>query len=105
VFPLTAIAGLAGIRWAMARGRRMEEVAAGCYLTGMLLSIVFGIFPMVLPALNSAYSLTVQSTQAAGCGMRIGLIWWTLCVFLVTGYFTYVYRSSAGKVTLAAKWQ
>jgi cytochrome d ubiquinol oxidase subunit II len=101
VFPLTAIAGLAGIRWAMARADEWKSfLAAGCYLTGMLLSVVFGIFPMVLPAFNSAYSLTVASTQAAGYGLKIGLIWWTLGVVLVTGYFTYVYRSSAGKVTL-----
>ena len=101
VFPLIAIAGLAGIRWAMARADEWKSfLAAGCYLTGMLLSVVFGIFPMVLPALNSAYSLTVASTQAAGYGLKIGLIWWTLGVVLVTGYFTYVYRSSAGKVTL-----
>jgi cytochrome d ubiquinol oxidase subunit II len=101
VFPLTAIAGLAGIRWAMARADEWKSfLAAGCYLTGMLLSVVFGIFPMVLPALNSAYSLTVASTQAAGYGLKIGLIWWTLGVVLVTGYFRYVYRSSAGKVTL-----
>jgi cytochrome bd-type quinol oxidase subunit 2 len=44
--------------------------------------------------------LTVENTQAAGYGLEIGLIWWTLGVILVTGYFTYVYRSSAGKVTL-----
>src|ERR1700687_286651 len=101
VFPLIAIAGLAGLRWAMARSDEWKSfLAAGCYLTGMLLSAVFGIFPMVLPALNSAYSLTVQSTQAAGYGLKIGLIWWTLGVVLVTGYFNYVYRSSAGKVTL-----
>jgi cytochrome bd ubiquinol oxidase subunit II len=101
VFPLIAIAGLAGIRWAMARADEWKSfLAAGCYLTGMLLSVVFGVFPMVLPALNSAYSLTVASTQAAGYGLKIGLIWWTLGVVLVIGYFTYVYRSSAGKVTL-----
>jgi cytochrome bd-type quinol oxidase subunit 2 len=56
VFPLTAIAGLAGIRWAMDRADEWKSfLGAGCYLTGMLLSVVFGIFPMVLPALNSAY--------------------------------------------------
>jgi cytochrome d ubiquinol oxidase subunit II len=66
VFPLTAIAGLAGIRWAMTRADEWKSfLAAGCYLTGMLLSVMFGIFPMVLPALNRAYSLTVESTQAS----------------------------------------
>jgi cytochrome d ubiquinol oxidase subunit II len=101
VFPLIAMAGLVGVRWAMARADEWKSfLTAGCYLTGMLLSVVFGISPMVLPARNAEYSLTVENTQAAGYGLKIGLIWWTLGVILVTGYFTYVYRSSAGKVTL-----
>ena len=102
VFPLIAIAGLAGIPWAMARADEWKSfLAAGCYLTGMLLSVVFGIFPIVLPARNSEYSLTVKNTRASGYGLKVGLIWWTLGVILVTGYFTYLYRSSAGKVTLS----
>ncbi len=101
VFPLIAIAGLAGVRWAMARGNEWSSfVAAGCYLAGMLLSAVFGIFPMVLPARNAAFSMTIENTQAANYGLTVGLIWWILGVILVTGYFIFVYRSSAGKVTL-----
>jgi cytochrome d ubiquinol oxidase subunit II len=101
VFPLLAIAGLAGIRWAMARGNEWNSsVAAGCYLAGMLLSAVFAVFPMVLPARNPAYSLTIENTQAGHYGLAIGLIWWILGMMLVTGYFIFVYRSSAGKVAL-----
>jgi cytochrome d ubiquinol oxidase subunit II len=101
VFPLLAIAGLAGIRWAIARGNEWNcFVAAGCYLAGMLLSAVFGVFPMVLPARNPAYSLTIENTQAGNYGLTIGLIWWILGMMLATGYFLFVYRSSAGKVAL-----
>lgn len=101
VFPLLAIAGLAGIRWAIARGNEWNSfVAAGCYLAGMLLSAVFGVFPMVLPARNPAYSLTIENTQAGNYGLTIGLIWWILGMMLATGYFLFVYRSSAGKVAL-----
>jgi cytochrome d ubiquinol oxidase subunit II len=101
VFPLLAIAGLAGIRWAMARGNEWNSlVAAGCYLAGMLLSAVFGVFPMVLPGRNPAYSLTIENTQAGNYGLTIGLIWWILGMMLVTAYFIFVYRSSAGKVAL-----
>jgi len=101
LFPLIAIAGLVGVRWATARADEWTSfLAAGCYLTGMLLSVVFGIFPMVLPARNAEYSLTVENTKAASYGLKVGLIWWTLGVILVIGYFTYLYRSSAGKVTL-----
>jgi cytochrome bd-type quinol oxidase subunit 2 len=83
----------------MARGSEWKSfLAAGCYLAGMLLSAVFGIFPMLLPARNAAYSLTIESTQAGKYGLTIGLVWWILGVILVTGYFIFVYRSSAGKV-------
>jgi cytochrome d ubiquinol oxidase subunit II len=100
-FPLVAIAGLAGVRWAVARADEWKSfLAAGCYLSGMLLSVGFGVFPMVLPARNPTYSLTVENTQAATYGLKIGLIWWTLGVILVTGYFVYVYRSSSGKIPL-----
>jgi len=100
-FPLVALAGLAGVRWAMARADEWKSfLASGGYLAGMLLSVVFGLFPMVLPARNSAYSLTIENTKAAGYGLKVGLIWWVVGVILVTGYFIYVYRSSSGKVAL-----
>jgi cytochrome d ubiquinol oxidase subunit II len=101
-FPVVAIAGLAGVRWAVARADEWKSfLSAGCYLSGMLLSADFGLFPMVLPARNPPYSLTVENTQAATYGLKIGLIWWTLGVILVTGYFVYVYRSSSGKIPLS----
>jgi cytochrome d ubiquinol oxidase subunit II len=101
VFPLLALSGLACVPWAIARGNeRGSFLSAGCYLAGMLLSAVFGIFPMVLPARNPAYSLTIENTQAAKYGLTVGLSWWILGVILVTGYFIFVYRSSAGKVPL-----
>jgi cytochrome bd ubiquinol oxidase subunit II len=101
LLPLLAVSGLAGVRWAIARGNEWGSfLGAGCYLAGMLLSAVFGIFPMVLPARNAAYSLTIENTQAARYGLTVGLIWWILGVILVTGYFIFVYRSSAGKVAL-----
>jgi hypothetical protein len=42
----------------------------------------------------------IENTQAVKYGLTVGLIWWILGVILVTGYFTFVYRSSAGKVAL-----
>src|SRR4029077_5955768 len=98
---LLAIASLAGVRWAMARGNEWSSfVATGGYLAGMLLSAVFGIFPMVLPARYAAYSLTIENTQAGKYGLTIGLIWWILGVFLATAYFIFVDQSYVGKVPL-----
>src|SRR5260370_38556778 len=101
VFPLIALAGLVGVRWSTARADEWKSfLAAGCYLPGMLLRVVFGIFPMGLPARNSEYSLTFQNTHAASYRLKIGLIWWTLGVILFIRSFTYLYPSPARQVTL-----
>lgn len=63
----------------------------------MLASVVFGLYPLVLPARNPRYSLAVHNAKADRYGLQIALVWWVLGVLLVAGYFTFVYRSFAGK--------
>jgi cytochrome bd ubiquinol oxidase subunit II len=99
VLPLLAVAGLAGVAFELRKREERKAFLASClYLLGMLTSVVFGVYPMVLPARNPTYSLTVKSAQADAYGLKIGLIWWVLGMILAAGYFTYVYRSFAGKV-------
>jgi Cytochrome oxidase subunit II. len=62
--------------------------------------VVFGVYPMVLPARNPMYSLTVATAKAGDYGLKIGLVWWTIGIILAAGYSTYVYRSFAGKVVV-----
>ena len=101
VFPLLAVAGLAVAKYELATENQKRAFYASCaYLTGMLTSAVFGLYPMVLPARNPAYSLTVASAKAGSYGLQIGLIWWAIGMVLAAGYFTYLYRSFAGKVSL-----
>jgi cytochrome d ubiquinol oxidase subunit II len=101
IFPLLAVAGLAGVKYELATGKQKNAFYASCaYLTGMLTSVVFGLYPMVLPARNPAYSLTVSNAKAGQYGLQIGLIWWVIGMVLAAGYFTYLYRSFAGKVSL-----
>jgi len=101
VFPFLAVAGLAGVRWFMARrDEKKTFLSSALYLTGMLTSVVFGVYPMVLPARNPLHSMTVMSAKAADYGLKIGLAWWVVGMILAAGYFTYVYRSFAGKVAV-----
>jgi cytochrome d ubiquinol oxidase subunit II len=101
VFPLLAVAGLAGVLFELRKGDERKAFLASCaYLAGMLTSVVFGVYPMVLPARNPVYSLTITSAKAADYGLKIGLTWWILGIILAAGYFTYVYRSFAGKVVV-----
>jgi cytochrome d ubiquinol oxidase subunit II len=101
VFPLLAVAGIAGVLFELRKGDEGKAfLASSAYLAGMLTSVVFGVYPMVLPARNPAYSLTIKSAKAADYGLKIGLAWWILGILLAAGYFTYVYRSFAGKVVV-----
>jgi len=99
VFPLLAVAGIVAVRIYLARRDEWGAFFGSCaYLAGMLTSVVFGVYPMVLPARNPAYALTVANAKAGDYGLKIGLAWWVVGILLATGYFTFVYRSFAGKV-------
>ncbi len=101
VFPLLAVAGAAGVKFELAKKDQGKAFLASCaYLAGMLTSVVFGVYPMVLPARNPVYSLTVTSAKAGAYGLKIGLVWWAIGMILAAGYFTFVYRSFAGKVVV-----
>lgn len=100
VFPFLAVAGIAGVRFELVKRDEHKAFYASCvYLAGMLTSVVFGLYPMVLPARNPVYSLTVASAKAGAYGLKVGLVWWTMGIILAAGYFSFVYRSFAGKVT------
>lgn len=100
VLPLLAVAGLAGVPFELRRKQERNAFLASClFLVGMLTSVVFGLYPLVLPARNPLYSITAHSAKAADYGLKVGLIWWVLGIALAASYFYRVYRSFAGKVT------
>lgn len=102
IFPLLAVAGLVGVIYELKKQNERRAFFASCaYLTGMLTSVVFGVYPMVLPARNPAHSLTVAGAQAGAYGLKIGVIWWVIGMILAAGYFTFVYRSFSGKVVVS----
>jgi cytochrome bd ubiquinol oxidase subunit II len=102
IFPLLAVAGLAGIGWF--RGRRQDLKAflsSALYIVGMLTSAAFGLYPYVLPSrTDPALGLTIDRVAAPAYGLQVGLFWWVPGMILVAIYFTYVYRHFAGKVHL-----
>jgi cytochrome d ubiquinol oxidase subunit II len=102
--PLLALAGLAGVQFELRRNKELNAFLASCvYFLGTLTSVVFGVYPMVLPARNAVYSLTVWNAKAGAYGLKVGLIWWLIGMALATVYFVHVYRSFAGKVTVNAE--
>jgi cytochrome d ubiquinol oxidase subunit II len=100
VFPVLALLGLGGMFWFMSKRDELKSFLASClYIVGMLTSVVFGLYPLVLPACtNPAYALTVDNAKAGDYGLRIGVVWWVIGMALVAVYHFHVYRSFAGKV-------
>ena len=102
VFPLLALGGLIGMRVLSPRGEDLQAFLASCaYIVGMLTSVVFGVYPYVLPSNNNpAFSLDIYNAAAGEYGLRVGLWWFIPGMLLVTSYFVFVYRKFAGKVRL-----
>jgi cytochrome d ubiquinol oxidase subunit II len=100
VFPILALAGLAGMRVWSRRKLDLYAFLSSClYLIGMLTSTVFGVFPYVLPSSNSPETaLTVTNAAAADYGLYAGLAWWIPGMALALLYSVFVYRRFSGKV-------
>ncbi len=94
VFPLLALAGLAGIQLYGSHRRDLGAFLSSClYLTGMLTSAAFGVFPYVLPSnLSADAGLTVFNASAASYGLYIGLAWWIPGMLLAVLYSIFAYR-------------
>lgn len=102
VFPALALAGLFGMLLYLGKSNELRAFLASClFIIGMLTSVVFGVFPNVLPSnTNPEMSLTIHNASASAYGLKIGLMWFTPGILLALSYTTFLYRRFAGKVRL-----
>jgi cytochrome d ubiquinol oxidase subunit II len=99
--PIVVFASLGVVLWATPKGKEtLAFMASSLYITGMLVGAAFALYPVVLPARDHQYDLTIQNTSAGAHGLNVGLVWWTLAAVLALGYFVFVYRKFRGKVGL-----
>jgi len=100
VFPALALSGL-GVSFGLRRAGRELGAFLGSvvFLVGMLLSVSFGLFPLVLPSSASTDSLTILNAAGPEQGMRTALFWWIPGMMLVTAYTVFIYRGMRGKVS------
>ena len=105
LFPLLALSGLIGVPWFLSRradGRAF--LGSTAYLTGMLASAAFGIYPYVLPASTAVErGLTVANAAAGESGLKIGIVWWSIGMTLAVLYHVFVYRHFAGRVRIGGE--
>ena len=99
--PIAVFSSLAVMLWATPRGReKLAFLASSLYIVGMLVGAAFALYPVVLPARDFKYDLTIYNTSAGVHGLNVGLVWWVLGAVLAVGYFVFVYRMFRGKVRL-----
>ena len=99
--PVVVVASLGIMLWANPKGKeKLAFAASSLYITGMLVGAAFALYPVVLPARDHRYDLTIYNTAAGSHGLHVGLVWWTLGAVLATAYFIFVYRMFRGKVEL-----
>jgi cytochrome d ubiquinol oxidase subunit II len=97
--PVAVFASLAVMLWATPKGKEKTAfLASSVYIASMLVGAAFALYPVVLPARDHQYDLTIYNTSAAAHGLRVGLTWWTLGAVLAVAYFVFVYRMFRGKV-------
>jgi cytochrome bd ubiquinol oxidase subunit II len=99
--PIVVFASLGMMLWANPTGReKLAFAASSLYIVGMLVGAAFALYPVVLPARDRQYDLTIYSAAAGHHGLSVGFIWWTLGAALAIAYFVLVYRMFGGKVEL-----
>jgi cytochrome d ubiquinol oxidase subunit II len=101
VFPILALGGL-GYLWMTLRRRKDDLqpfLGSSVYLVGMLTSVAFSLYPVVLPSsTDPARNLTIYNSAAGAYGHQVGLMWWVPGVLLACGYFVFLYRRFRGKI-------
>jgi cytochrome d ubiquinol oxidase subunit II len=99
--PVVVVASLGIMLWANPKGKeKLAFAASSLYITSMLVGAAFALYPVVLPARDHRYDLTIYNTAAGSHGLHVGLVWWTFGAVLATAYFVFVYRMFRGKVQL-----
>ena len=99
VVPVAVATGLVLIIWAAPKGKeKLAFLGSTLYIAAMMGGAVFALYPMVLPATNPEYSLTIYNAATGHHGLVVGIAWWSLGLVLAMGYFVLLYRMFRGKV-------
>jgi cytochrome bd ubiquinol oxidase subunit II len=99
--PVMVVVSLSVMLWAAPKGKEKTAfIASSLYIVGMMVGAAFALYPVVLPARDHQYDLTIYNTSAGAYGLSVGLAWWILSAILAVAYFAFIYRMFRGKVQL-----
>lgn len=101
LIPVLVFASLIGVI-VFQKGRKevLAFVCGGLYLAFMLVGAVYSLYPVVLPAINPQYSLTIQNSITTAYALQVGLRWWLVGIVIALCYFIFLYRMFRGKIVL-----
>lgn len=101
LIPVIVVVSLGIMVWAGPGGKeKLAFIASSLYVAFMLVGAAFALYPVVLPARDHQFDLTIQNTAAGIHGLNVGIVWWVLAAVIAVGYFVLIYRMFRGKVRL-----
>jgi cytochrome d ubiquinol oxidase subunit II len=97
---LVCLGGVALAAWAFGRRRdRALFFGSVAFVAGLLGATATALFPtLVRSTVDRAFDVTAFGAATGRHGLLLGLAWWIPALLLAIGYFTYLFRSFAGKV-------
>jgi cytochrome d ubiquinol oxidase subunit II len=101
LIPVVVVVSLGIMISAGSKGKeRLAFIGSSVYIVFMLVGAAFALYPVVLPARDHQFDLTIQNTAAGIHGLTVGIVWWLFAAVVAVGYFVFVYRMFRGKVRL-----
>jgi cytochrome bd ubiquinol oxidase subunit II len=102
IIPVMVLAALVAMPLFLRQKKELGAfLASTTYIVGMLVGAAFALYPYLLPATtNPSFSLTIHNSKTGAYSLSVGLVWWSLGILLAIAYFTFLYRSFWGKVSL-----
>lgn len=101
LIPAVVVVCLGIMLWANPKGKeKLAFAASSLYITFMLVGAAFATYPVMLPARDHRYDLTIYNSAAGAHGLSVGLVWWIFAAVLAVGYFVFMYWMFRGKVQL-----
>jgi len=99
--PMLVLVSLAGIFFFQRRRQELQAFLSGAaYLILMLVGAVYSLYPVILPAIDPQYNLTIENSITSSYALKVGLRWWIVGIVIAIGYFVFLYRMFRGKVSL-----
>jgi cytochrome d ubiquinol oxidase subunit II len=103
--PVVVLVSLVAMAVAIKRRSALLGFLSSCvYLSSMLAGAAVGLFPALLPSVgDDGQDITITRAMAGTHTLHVGLVWWTLGMFLALLYFVIMYWLFRGKVSAEAE--